>query len=278
MNYKYICETLKSAGIEDYAYEASLLICHFCSVSKEALFFERECEFESSELENAVRLRASRYPLQYIIGEWTFCNETYKVGKGCLIPRPETEELVMKGVALLPKDAFFLDLCTGSGCIAISTLAKRQDLRAVGVDISPDALSYAKQNAELNGVSPRVRFEKCDLLESNAAQKLLDGKKVHAILSNPPYIPSDIVPTLEAELSAEPQNALDGGEDGLVFYRKIISNFKDSLEDMGFFLFEIGYDQGISITELANAQGLECSVTKDISGNDRIAYITKNNK
>ena len=191
MTYLNICERLKSAGIDDYALEASLLISHFCSVPREQLFFRRDEDFVSDELCAAVELRVTRYPLQYVLGEWEFCTEKYKVGKGCLIPRQETEFIVEYAACQLTKNATFLDLCTGSGCIAISTLVRRPDCRAVGVDVSPLALSYAEENASLNGVRDRVSFILCDLLEDNACEDVCGERKFDAIISNPPYIPTD---------------------------------------------------------------------------------------
>ena len=273
MTYRKLCKILEDAGIEDANLEASILISHFCSAPRESLFFRRDEEFFSESLESAIALRCTRYPLQYIIGEWEFCTEKYKVGQGCLIPRPETEFMVDYAARHLKKDSFFLDLCTGSGCIAISTLVRRTDCTSLGVDVSDAALSYARENASLNGVCDRLSFLKCDLLEGNAAKDICQGKKINAILSNPPYIPSDVVQTLEKELFAEPQNALDGGLDGLVFYRHIVREFAPYLEKDGFFLFEIGYDQGEALTRLAAEHGFVCSICRDLSGNDRVAIL-----
>ena len=142
--------------------------------------------FDSPELAEAVKKRAQRYPLQYLVGEWDFYRESYLVSPDCLIPRPETELLVDLAASLLPEGADFLDLCTGSGCIAISTLCARKDCRATAVDAFDATLGIAKRNAEKNGVSGLVNFVKCDLLSKNAAKTVCNGKKYSAILSNPP--------------------------------------------------------------------------------------------
>ena len=275
MTYRKLCKILEDAGIEDSGLEASILISHFCGAPRESLFLRRDEDFGSESLENAVRLRCTRYPLQYIIGEWEFCTETYKVGEGCLIPRPETEFMVEYAASHLKKDSFFLDLCTGSGCIAVSTLVRRTDCTCLGVDVSDAALSYAKENASLNGVSERLDFLKCDLLGVNAAKTVCEGKKISAILSNPPYIPSDVVQTLEKELFAEPQNALDGGLDGLVFYRHIVREFAPYLENDGFFLFEIGDTQGDDLRRVAEENGFKFKLVLDLAGKERNVILTR---
>lgn len=275
MTYRKLCKILTDAGIEDAAFEASLLITHFCRISREELFFRRDEEFDSDGLDRAISLRCTRYPLQYIIGEWEFCTEKYKIGEGCLIPRPETEFMVDYSAKNLKKDSFFLDLCTGSGCIAISTLTRRPDCRALGVDISDTALSYARENAELNGVSSRLSFLCADLLSDGVAQTVCRGHKISAILSNPPYIPSSVVPTLEKELFSEPQNALDGGPDGLVFYRRIVKDFAMYLEKDGFILFEIGDTQGEDLRRIAEENGFDFRLEYDLANKERNVILTR---
>ena len=275
MTYKSICDILKNAGIEEYGFESALLISHFCRVPREQLFFRRDEDFVSDELCAAVELRATRYPLQYVLGEWEFCTEKYKVGKGCLIPRQETEFIVEYAACQLTKNATFLDLCTGSGCIAISTLVRRPDCRAVGVDFSPLALSYAEENASLNGVRDRVSFILCDLLEGNAHMEVCGERKFDAIISNPPYIPTDTVDTLEKELFAEPREALDGGGDGLIFYRTIVKNFAPYLADGGFMLFEIGDGQGEALRAIAEKNGFDFHLEHDLAGKERNVILTR---
>ena len=275
MTYRKLCKILEDAGIEDSGFEATLLITHFCAISREELFFKKDVDFSSPELERAISLRLTRYPLQYILGEWEFCTEKYKVGQGCLIPRPETEFMVEYATRNLKKDSFFLDLCTGSGCIAISTLVRRTDCASLGVDVSDAALSYARENASLNGVCDRLSFLKCDLLKDNAAKDICQGKKISAILSNPPYIPSDVVQSLEKELFAEPQNALDGGLDGLVFYRHIVREFSPYLERDGFFLFEIGDGQGDGLRRIAEENGFDFKLELDLAKKERNVILTR---
>lgn len=273
MTYSEVCQRLASAGIEAPLYETALLLEHFCGVRREELPFRKNEDFSSPGLESAVKKRAGRYPLQYILGEWSFCNESYAVGEGCLIPRSETELLVMRACELLPQRARFLDLCTGSGCIAVSVLKRRPDCNAVGVDISEEALSYASENARRNGVAGRVTFTEADILDPAVPKKLFSDGGFAAILSNPPYIKCGAASGLEPELSFEPALALFGGEDGLLFYRAVVSGFLPYVMKGGFALFETGYDLGEDIRTLCAENGYECKVEKDLAGLDRLAYI-----
>jgi release factor glutamine methyltransferase len=215
----------------------------------------------------AVRRLQDREPLAYVLGEWYFYDETYRVSPACLVPRPETEHLVEELIKRLPQGAIFADLCTGSGCIAISILAHRPDCRAVAVDLSEEALALAKENAALNGVSDRITFLHADVLSGNA----LGNASFDAIVSNPPYIVTEVIDTLEPEVLCEPRIALDGGADGLLFYRVLVSDYRKNVKENGFLLFEIGYDQGEALKALC-----PCEIKRDYSGNDRVALYYPN--
>ena len=275
MTYNFICDVLRGAGVENYTFDAALLVERFCGVSRERLIFSKDIDFDSPELERAVELRKKRYPLQYILGEWTFCGDTYAVGEGCLIPRQETELTVLTAARLLPQNAKFVDLGTGSGCITVSLLKRRADCSAVAVDISDDALGFARKNAEKNSVSERVRFIKADMLDDSAPDIVIPDGKVDAVISNPPYIRSDEVKTLAPELAFEPKSALDGGGDGLDFYRAIIKNFSKKLTDDGLFIFEIGFDEGGALAELAAQSGFDCKIEKDLAALDRTVILRR---
>ncbi len=214
------------------------------------------------DYEQAVRRLENREPLAYVLGEWYFYDEVYRVSPDCLVPRPDTEHLVEELIRRLPEGAVFADLCTGSGCIAISTLAHRPDCRALAVDLSEGALSLARENAVLNGVADRIEFRHADVLSGAA----LGDVTFDAVVSNPPYIVSSVIDTLEPEVLREPRMALDGGEDGLIFYRVLIDRYRKNVKDGGFFLFEIGYDQGDALRSLC-----PCEIKKDYGGNDRVA-------
>lgn len=218
---------------------------------------------ESLYLSAVERLKCNE-PLAYIIGEWYFYGETYKLNRDCLIPRPDTEHLVDYLINNLPKNSTFADLCTGSGCIAISVLVHRPDVKAIAVDISAGALDMVRLNAEINGVADKIKIIKGDVLNGHAIGDTL----VEAIVSNPPYIRTDVIDILDENVKKEPRIALDGGCDGLDFYRVIYSRYRNNVKKGGFIVCEIGYDQGNAVKDLFG-----CTVTKDYSGHDRVAIL-----
>ncbi len=272
MKYREIIEKLRRISPYEYENEAKILIEHFTKNRISYYLLNKEEEIINNDLESALQKREEHVPLQYIIGRWEFYRQTYIVDENCLIPRSDTEILVEKAIELLPKDAHFLDLCTGSGCIAISTLAEREDTSAIMVDKYPKTLELACKNATLNGVDKRVKAKLFDvLLEENT----LCGFEFDAILSNPPYIRPEVIEELSEEVKHEPYVALYGGEDGLIFYNKIIKDYSIFLKKDGFMLFEIGYDQADDLKQIAKENGFDCDIFKDYGGNDRVALLTK---
>lgn len=263
---------LRAAGIEDPEKESLLLISEFCAKSPEAILADRAADYQNPALDKALARREKREPLQYVLGKWPFCNETYLVTPACLIPRPETELLVRYAAEKLPRDACFADLGTGSGCIAISILARRPDCTAVALDISREALAVAAKNAAKNGVAERIRFCRWDLLGDTP---FAPDRPFDAILSNPPYIKSGDLPALPPELAYEPAQALDGGSDGMRFYRRILHGWAAHLKPDGFFLFETGWDTAQGVRELAESIGFRCTLTADLSGIPRMAVVER---
>lgn len=265
MNYAEICDRLDRAGIENARWEARLLIEELLSD------FSEDRDYESDELERAVAKRCERYPLQYIIGKWWFARCELEVNENCLVPRPDTELLVELAMKQLPHDSAFADLCTGSGCIAIALLDLRPDTNAYAVELYPETLELACRNAAKNNVSDRFEGVLGDVLEKGT----LGCRSFDAIVSNPPYIRRDVISTLENEVLEEPRAALDGGEDGLIFYRAIVKNYANNLTRNGFFLFEIGYDQAEDIRKIAAENGFSCEIYKDLGGCDRAALLRR---
>ncbi len=277
ISYNEICDILALGGVESAELDAAELLAHFCGIDRRALLMGgdqiRSRKFDSAELEAAVSRRAERYPLQYLIGEWDFYRQKYKVNENCLIPRQDTEVLVEKLVSLLPTGARFLDVCTGSGCIAVSTLAERRDTSACAIDLFDGTVALAVENAYLNGVGDRFECRVLDALDLSTPALYADGS-FDAVVSNPPYITSEVVDReLQRELSFEPRAALDGGEDGLVFYRAIVKNYARLLKKGGFMAFEIGYDQADALRAIAADLGMSCEIFKDFGGNDRVAIL-----
>ncbi|MBP5305103.1 MAG: peptide chain release factor N(5)-glutamine methyltransferase [Lachnospiraceae bacterium] len=262
---------LVDAGIEGAAVEVQQLICHVFSMSlSDFLLCKRESLNEKAkgllaEYLSLLEKRASRVPLSQVIGERDFCGFTFKVNEHVLTPRFETEELVER-VVKESKDADVLDLCTGSGCIAISIALLGKPKSVTASDISEDALKVAKENAaRLLDDSSRINILQGDLFEN------VNGR-FDIIVSNPPYIKSADVLELDIEVKDhEPILALDGGTDGLDIYKRIISEAPKYIKEKGRIFFEIGYDEGPEVKKLLEDAGFtDCKVIKDLSGRDRI--------
>lgn len=226
---------------------------------------------DTAELAAARERLAAHEPLAYIIGEWYFYDQSYKITPDCLIPRPDTEHVVDCLIKLLPGNGCFADLCTGSGCIAISALVHRADCTAYAADISRGAVDTARYNAEMNGVSDRIEIACADVFDISH----MKGRRFDCIVSNPPYIASNVISSLSEEVKREPRAALDGGKDGLDFYRFMIPEYLDYLNEGGSLIFEIGYDQANDIKALCCDTGAVCVISKDYGGNDRVAVIKK---
>ena len=274
MTYSEICKRLSDAGIETAEWDAALLVEHFCGVDATLARMDPESSYECGGLDEAVKRRSAHYPLQYLLGEWAFYHQTYRVTPDCLIPRSDTEILVEEAIRTLPQNARFVDLCTGSGCIAVSVLAERPDTQAVAVEKFPKTLELATANAAKNGVAERFTPMLADVLTD---LPFAEGELFDAILSNPPYIATKELPSLSKEVQAEPAAALDGGEDGLLFYRKILELHAKHLASDGMILFEIGYDQAAPVLALGAEYGfLDGRILKDLGGNNRVAVFKKN--
>lgn len=226
-------------------------------------------EFGERSISAALARCEQGEPLAYLLGEQPFWRYTFKVTPDVLIPRPDTERAIECALANLPRGGRFADLCTGSGCIAISICGERSDVSGVMVDLSPKALEIAKENARSIGVSDRLTAIEADILCDDPLSEPLD-----LIISNPPYIPADVIAEYPS-LAYEPRMALDGGEDGLRFYRALIDRYARFLKPEGVFVFEIGYDQRQSVIALAENAGFTCTVTNDYGGNDRVALLKR---
>ena len=268
---------LKAAGKEAYAFEAELLLEKAAGLNRTALFLRGE-EVLSEEVltayEGYLSEREQGRPTQYILGEWEFMGLPFSVGEGVLIPRGDTEVLVETILERQQTEKFksILDIGTGSGCIPISLGHYGKFENIMAVDISQKALDYATKNAHENHI-------KIDFYESDLFTNLpVEWKgRLDAIVSNPPYIPKKDIEELMTEVKDfEPMNALDGGEDGLDFYRAIVEQGREWLVDGGWLFFEIGYDQGEDLKKLLNESGYtEIEVRQDLAGLDRVALGRK---
>ena len=259
-------EKLNHAGIIEARNDAWLLLSFVCKIDMTYYYVHMEellSNVQEEEYKSVINKRAERVPLQYITGEQEFMGLPFHVNSSVLIPRQDTETLVEEALKVVRPGMKVLDMCTGSGCILISILKNVEDVEGFGYDISKQALLVAKENAKLNEVT--ATFERSDLFD--AVKETVD-----VIVSNPPYIPTDVVHGLMPEVvEFEPFTALDGKEDGLHFYRKIVAECKEYLNPNGKILFEIGHDQGEVVSALLKEAGfLEVRVVKDLAGHDRV--------
>ena len=259
---------LRESGAPSPEEDARLLFSEIAGVPRHELVL-KSTRCDNPELVEAIKKRVSGIPVQYVIGEVEFYRERYEVSPDCLIPREDTEILVDYAVKRIPDGESFIDICTGSGCIAISTLKNTKQTRALAIDISEGALRIAKKNATKNGVCDRLELRQANALD------FVPEAPVFAILSNPPYVTISAYATLAREIGFEPKIAFVGGDDGLDFYKKIIPNCKSAIKENGFIALEIGYDQRDAILELAQINGMHAEVFKDLSGNDRLAVLSK---
>ena len=257
---------LTDAGVPDAALDAWYLLQMVCKIERSYYYVHGEEDITQDaqkEYEIAVQKRAEHIPLQYIIGEQEFMGLRFKVNSNVLIPRQDTETLVEQVLKIVKPGMKVLDLCTGSGCVLISVLKNAPELTGMGSDISKTALLVAKENAKLHEVD--AEWVRSDLFDNIT-------ETFDVIMANPPYIPTGEILSLMPEVrDFEPENALDGGADGLDFYRKIAGQVKDYLNPGGYVYMEIGYDQGEAVSELMrNAGFTEVEVIKDLARNARV--------
>lgn len=269
---KYIKEELSAVSGEFAAYEAEKIVCHVFGADRRALTLRshEEAPGKTEEVKSIIARRKNGEPLAYILGNTDFFGLNLLVSPACLTPRADTEVIVEKALEFLgEKDAKALDICTGSGCIALAIAANSRAC-VHALDISEDALGVAKQNAARLSLSRRVTFAKCDVLAEDFEK---DGEKYDLIVSNPPYIPTKDIESLSPEVHREPYGALDGGEDGLVFYKKFIEILPQKLNKGGQIIFEIGYDQEEALRALCKNEELPHEFFRDYGGNIRGVII-----
>ena len=273
--YRWGCEQLSATGIDEAKLEARLLLEWCCNTDSNTLFAHGDRSISVDEYGRyaaCIDRRKTHVPLQYITGGQDFMGLTFIVNRDVLIPRQDTEVLVEEVMRHLHDGMHILDMCTGSGCILLSLLRYSNDCTGVGVDVSETALKVAAMNAEkIFGAQVleerRVVLRQGDLFEAMGAEERFD-----IIVSNPPYIRTDMIETLMPEVREhEPLLALDGHEDGLFFYRRIIEQAGRFLAGGGMLFFEIGYDQGEEVSRLMEDAGyMDIEVVKDFAGLDRV--------
>lgn len=266
--YKYISGDFQNAGIDDFSFQAKQLVLDFFGFSSNNFVIDSHNEIKadySGLLENVKKL-IDGVPLQYLLGKWSFMGFDFKVGEGVLIPRPETEMLVEFAVQKM-KDVEFpiiFDLCSGTGCVGISVAKLIPDSKVFLFEKYDEPIKYIKENIVLNNV-PNVQVVKWDIFKSFPTKIIAD-----CILSNPPYINTDDIDCLQKQVLFEPKTALDGGKDGLDFYRAINNIWIDKLKKDGYLAMEHGDGQGKEISSIFVDKLKNIKISNDLSGIDRI--------
>lgn len=256
-------------NIESASFEAMCILEHVFGKKLSVLLLEKPTasEEQKNTVNNLAYRRISGYPLQYLLGTWEFFGLPFYVGEGVLIPRQDTETLVETVLKIkLPENPKILDLCSGSGCIAVSLALNIKNADVTAVEISDKAAEYIKKNAELNNTD--LNIVKDDVLSEKTAA-IFSG--IDAIVCNPPYLTAEDMKSLQKEVTFEPETALFGGKDGLDFYRSITKIWKDCLKSGGILAYEIGMGQEDAVMKILEENNfINIEMTEDLSGIIRV--------
>lgn len=266
---------LQKAGVEDYVFEAKQIIRHITGYTNAQIltkYTQSLTEFQQNNLTAIIKQRLIRYPLQYILGKWNFFGREFFVGPGVLIPRSDTETLIDVCLQSIKnqENVRVLDLCAGTGCIGITIKGECPAADVTLVEKYDEALSFTNKNADYNKLD--VKIVKGDVLKTEGADGLYD-----LIVSNPPYITDADMQNLQPEVKFEPNTALAGGEDGLVFYRHIAKEYKKYLQANGVLAFEVGINEADAVTKIMEQNGYtNIQTRKDYCDIDRVVFGTAN--
>lgn len=268
----WIAQDFGGLGIPSARLDAELLVGHALSLDRVKLYLDLDRPLAPDELARVRALvvrRRKREPIAYILGEREFYRRRFEVTPAVLIPRPDTETLIERALALLPKDstARVLDLCTGSGAIAVTIAAERPEVHVTATDLSPAALEVARRNAERLGVA-----ERCKLVEGDLFAPLPAEARFELIAANPPYIPEPDIQGLQPEIAQyEPRLALASGSDGLAHLKRLCDSALPFLAPGGFLLFELGLGQAGQVAQWLRDQGfVNVAAHKDLGGIERV--------
>lgn len=268
--YSYAVTFFERNNVDEADFKALCIVCSILNIKNNEYEMHKNDFVSMKKLADMLWKVKDGIPLQYVIGKWDFYESEFYVGDGVLIPRPETEELVQKAIDYITSlnKCTVYDLCSGSGCIGLSIAKKCSNSFVYLIEKSAEALTYLEKNAK---DIKNVKVIKGDITDISAFNNL---EMADVIISNPPYIKSEDLLNLQTEVKKEPSMALDGGKDGLDFYRIINDNWNDKLKEHGKLFLEIGEDQGKSISSVLN-NFTDVNVYKDIYGNDRMVEADK---
>lgn len=256
----------------NFSFESDIIITHVTNLPKSKWLLKNDIsEKFSTECLNLAKRRKNGEPLQYLLGKWEFYGIPIKVGKGVLIPRPETETVVETVLELAKKTSKILDLCAGSGCISAAIAKNLPECDIGALELSDQAIEYARQN--LLNFKSNAKIVKLDVLNEKSVENFRD---IDIIVCNPPYLTQDDMKHLQDELKHEPKMALFGGQDGLMFYRQIAKIWKKALKPNGLIIFEIGWNQKALVEEILIKNGyINTKTIKDPCGKDRVVLGQK---
>lgn len=274
-------DVLRSGNIPDLDFDAVCIVCDMLRTDKTQLIMNYEKEADPGSTRRALdaaEKRSKGYPLQYLLDRWEFYGLPMKTGEGVLIPRADTETLVDTVIKYYKKNRTnkrILDLCSGSGCIAVALDKNISGAEVTAVENSSDAMPYLVKNAEIN--EAKIRIIKGDVMNGGLMENFADNNdpgeyiRFGCIVSNPPYLTDREMAQLQTEVTYEPSYALSGGYDGLKFYRCISLLWREVLEDGGLMAFEIGSSQGEAVRDIMEQNGFEdIRIIKDVQGLDRV--------
>ena len=271
-------KALEQGGLDNAAFEARTLLEAACGKDAASCMYicdEPLTPEQETTLEELLSRRLSGEPLQYICGSWDFLDNTFAVGEGVLIPRPETEELVLLALERMKelRAPTVFDLCAGTGCIGLSVKKRRADANVYLLELSDAAINCCNENRMALGLARTVPLIQADILRGYEAFRSLPVPDV--LLSNPPYIPTSELPTLQPEVQREPKMALDGGEDGLVFYRCLAEKWLPFLKKGALVGVECGETQAQSVAALFAGAGYQTELCKDFNEIERFVFAIK---
>ena len=269
---KFLVDKLFSICPNEAEREATLILEQSGGLTRSeivAKYKEPAGEAVEARTKQLLGMRLKRIPLAYVLGKTGFMGCLFQCRPGVLIPRPDTETVCEKALEFVGKDSLVADVCSGSGCIGLS-IAKIRNARVDLFDISKEAVELSRMNARELGVEKQVRIFQRNLFDGGVFEGC---GKYDVIVSNPPYIRTEVIDKLSPEVKNEPKWALDGGSDGMLFYRRLLKVCPPMINAGGHLVLEIGYDQKDAIEDLCQSRGYLCRVYKDYGNNDRVCVV-----
>lgn len=254
-----------------------ILLCHHLSIPRSRLYLKLEDGIPSAlpaNMSDSLGQIAMGVPVQYVMGSCWFYGLEIKVGPGVFIPRGDTEILAQAAMKAIPENGTFADICSGSGCISAAIASERSDVRGFALELSRKAIPYTEENLK---AFENITVKRFDALDIEDYEQLVaaNGRPFDLVVSNPPYIPTDDIALLDANVLSEPETALDGGEDGLRFYKEITKYLPLILSPDGVVCYEVGIGQAADVSEILKSAGFSVAVLRDNHGIDRVVLGKK---